>query len=151
MKNYLLDTNLIVAIIRSQTFAVNLEKSHSFSTNSLISVVVQGELQSLAIQWDWGYAKIQKLQVLLQALLIYPLKVQTVIDAYARIDAFSQGKLPDEPLPAGLSSRNMGKNDLWIAATAHATEATLLTTDMDFDHLDGVFFDLERIDIKLYL
>ena len=29
----------------------------------------------------------------------------------------------------------MGKNDLWIAATAKATGATLLTTDKDFDHL----------------
>ncbi|MBK9016619.1 MAG: PIN domain-containing protein [Saprospiraceae bacterium] len=50
-----------------------------------------------------------------------------------------------------MSARNMGKNDLWIAATAHATQATLLTTDMDFNHLDGVFFDLERIDIQQYL
>jgi len=33
----------------------------------------------------------------------------------------------------------MGKNDLWIAATAHVTGATLLTTDKDFDHLDPQF------------
>lgn len=30
----------------------------------------------------------------------------------------------------------MGKNDLWIAATAYALEADLLTTDDDFDHLN---------------
>lgn len=31
----------------------------------------------------------------------------------------------------------MGQNDMWIAATAKATGATLLTTDRDFDHLQG--------------
>lgn len=33
------------------------------------------------------------------------------------------------------SAQNMGKNNLWIAACALATGATLLTTDKDFDHL----------------
>ena len=37
----------------------------------------------------------------------------------------------------------MGKNDLWIAATAVAYGATLLTTDSDFDRL--VPFTLDRI------
>ena len=40
----------------------------------------------------------------------------------------------------------MGKNDLWIAATAQVSGATLLTTDMDFDHLDGVLLEREWID-----
>lgn len=40
----------------------------------------------------------------------------------------------------------MGKNDLWIAAAAHAAGAMVLTTDKDFDHLfpdhlAGVFID----------
>ncbi|MBU6120983.1 PIN domain-containing protein [Hymenobacter siberiensis] len=55
--------------------------------------------------------------------------------AYARIDAYSQGKLELEPLPAGISARNMGKNDLWIAATALYFGVELHTTDKDFDHL----------------
>jgi tRNA(fMet)-specific endonuclease VapC len=29
----------------------------------------------------------------------------------------------------------MGKNDLWIAASAAVTSAVLMTTDKDFDHL----------------
>jgi len=33
----------------------------------------------------------------------------------------------------------MGKNDLWIAATAHVVDATILTTDKDFDHLASEF------------
>jgi len=39
----------------------------------------------------------------------------------------------------------MGKNDLWIAATASVLEATLLTTDFDFDHLKGVFLEVAKI------
>jgi predicted nucleic acid-binding protein len=38
----------------------------------------------------------------------------------------------------------MGKNDLWIAATAHAMDAMLLTTDGDFDHLHNVFFEVQK-------
>jgi hypothetical protein len=38
----------------------------------------------------------------------------------------------------------MGKNDLWIAATAHALNAILLTTDNDFDHLNNIFFEVRK-------
>ena len=64
---------------------------------------------------------------------------------YAEIDAFSQGKLKDRPL--SISARNMGKNDLWIAATASILNATLLTTDLDFNHLHNVFLNLEYIKV----
>ena len=53
---------------------------------------------------------------------------------YARLDAYSQGKLHTLPLPPGLSARNMGKNDLWIAATA-LFQCGMHTSDNDFDHL----------------
>ncbi len=42
----------------------------------------------------------------------------------------------------------MGKNDLWIAATASVLGARLLTTDNDFEHLKGKYLDLEVIPIK---
>ena len=72
-----------------------------------------------------------------------------IIQRYAEIDAYSQGKDPVKPLPRGLTSRNMGKNDLWIAATASVLRAQLLTTDKDFDHLNGSFIDLVYIDRNL--
>jgi tRNA(fMet)-specific endonuclease VapC len=71
-----------------------------------------------------------------------------VLQSYAEIDAFSQGKLTSKNLPVGMSARNMGKNDLWIAATASVLNATLLTTDDDFDHLNGVFLTVIVIDPK---
>jgi predicted nucleic acid-binding protein len=48
----------------------------------------------------------------------------------------------------GMSARNMGKNDLWIAATASVLKAKLLTTDRDFDHLDSEFLEVIYIDTK---
>ena len=39
----------------------------------------------------------------------------------------------------------MGKNDLWIASTAALLGLTLVSTDADFDHLNGVFFDIRKI------
>ena len=56
------------------------------------------------------------------------IETEDVLQAYTLIDTFSER-----------IGRSMGKNDLWIAATAHVTGGTLLTTDKDFDHLDGKF------------
>ncbi len=41
----------------------------------------------------------------------------------------------------------MGKNDLWIAATASVTGVTLMTTDGDFDHLHPVHLTLAAYNV----
>ena len=69
-----------------------------------------------------------------------------IISRYGDIDAFSQGKLPNNK--ANFSARNMGKNDLWIAATSSVYDLVLLTTDKDFNHLDNEYLNLEYIDIQ---
>lgn len=74
---------------------------------------------------------------------LIPIRSKDIIERYAEIDAYSQGKLTGKPL--NMTSRNMGKNDLWIAATASITGAILLTTDPDFDHLDKIFLNILRI------
>jgi|GEM_PF-5180033 len=50
---------------------------------------------------------------------------------YAQLDAYSWGKLHTQPLLPGTSARNMGKNDLWIAATALYFDVELHTNDKD--------------------
>ena len=70
------------------------------------------------------------------------------MEEYADIDAFSQRNHPTMQLSG--SARKMSKNDLWIAATASVFEATLLTTDSDFDHLHNIFFNVEYINPELY-
>jgi tRNA(fMet)-specific endonuclease VapC len=39
----------------------------------------------------------------------------------------------------------MGKNDLWIAATASVLNIPLITTDNDFIHLDKTFLTLIKV------
>ena len=67
----------------------------------------------------------------------------SLIQMYSEIDAYSQSQHPTLRLPT--SARKMGKNDLWIAATTAVHNATLISTDADFDHLDGLFLYFEKI------
>lgn len=101
---------------------------------AVIPMVVAGELEAFALKSDWGYQKVTFLQTILD---YYPLVEvsRSLTGLYAQVDAFSQGKLPSNPLPPGMSARNMGKNDLWIAATALYFDMDLHTTDNDFNHL----------------
>jgi tRNA(fMet)-specific endonuclease VapC len=64
------------------------------------------------------------------------------MDAYADIDTFSQGKHPIYNEKNAFSARNMGKNDLWIAATSFLLDIPLLTTDQDFEHLNPHFISV---------
>lgn len=104
-----------------------------------------GEIESIAHQRNYGKRKRDRLEDLLKEFLVIPIESLDLVDRYAEIDAFSQGKLNQKPLPDGLSSRNMGKNDLWIAATASVTNSVLITTDTDYEHLDGVYLDFQYI------
>ncbi|MGB0929876.1 MAG: hypothetical protein ACPGVB_03820 [Chitinophagales bacterium] len=75
-----------------------------------------GEIYSLAKQRKWREKKLQKLATLINHLNLLPIARQEIVVVYAEIDAYSQGKLEGTPLPTGMSARNMGKNDVWIAA-----------------------------------
>jgi tRNA(fMet)-specific endonuclease VapC len=141
MKRFILDTNICLAYIRGTSeFIKRIENEielTSPNTFVIISVVTKAELLSLGIQNGWGKKKIESLEKLLNKMIIIDIneRDEMLMNAYATIDAFSQGKLNSEQL--NMSARNMGKNDLWIAATAHVSNAELLTTDSDFDHLNG--------------
>ena len=151
MSRFLFDTNVIVAMVRNESVRRGIFTKYRFAQNeAAISVVVQGELESLVLQWQWGYKKRSQMEWLLSQFVILPIKTLPILTAYARIDAYSQGKLEGKPLPIGVSARNMGKNDQWIAATAHAATATLVTTDNDFDHLRSSFIGVDWVDIKSY-
>ena len=98
----------------------------------------------MAMRIGWGPARITRLNALLRQFVITGINTVDIIERYAEIDAFSQGRHPSIPLND--SARNMGKNDLWIAATASVANAKLLTTDKDFDHLNPDWLELARFD-----
>lgn len=128
------DTNLIIEHIRRQEI---------LPARAVIPIIVVGELEAFALKADWGYQKVSFMQRLFERFPIVDL-IRGITLVYAQVDAYSQGKLREQPLPPGLSARNMGKNDLWIAATALYLDLELHTTDQDFDHLTGLALRLVK-------
>ena len=152
MATYLLDTGILLGLVRAAPYAAYANQKFAINQPpniSLMSVVSKGELLSLAMQLGWGIPRQQTLENLLRQIPQVDLNREPIFRRYAEIDAYSQGKVSTQPLPSGMTSRNMGKNDLWIAATACVLNASLLTTDKDFDHLDGQFINVIYIDRNL--
>ncbi|MDO9635228.1 MAG: type II toxin-antitoxin system VapC family toxin [Paludibacter sp.] len=149
MHNILLDTNILIHLVRGNAIAQKV-KEYVGTINEpqlFVSVVNIAEAESLMLQWNWTPEKMESLKKLITSFITIDIEQNNkeLLDAYISIDAYSQGKTPS---PSGEllnnSSRNMGKNDLWIAATAYAMNAMLLTTDGDFDHLDKSYINLRK-------
>lgn len=138
MRKFVLDTNILLAYVRQSPQYLEAEKQLSLTSEDvqlIVSVVTIGEIQVLAQRNGWGEKKVEQLNALLeQAFFVVDVSfgAPELLDAYVEIDCFSKG-------------RSMGKNDLWIAATAKVTDATLVTTDGDFDHLGNAYFPLVKI------
>ena len=146
---YLLDTNILLAYLRhndkTKIYIDQLYNPLGDNNYPIISAVSLGELESLALQNDWGESRKNKMLELVNQLIVIDIYSQDIIKRYAEIDAFSQGRLKGKPL--NQSSRNMSKNDLWIAATSSVLNAQLLTCDYDFRHLHDNYLQLVEIPI----
>ena len=146
---YILDTNILLHYLRESDLSLLIDQRYNpLDSNiheAILCVVSVGEIRAISKINQWGEKKLDKIELLCEELLITDINTEDLIERYAEIDAFSQGKLKDRPL--SISARNMGKNDLWIAATASILNATLLTTDLDFNHLHNVFLNLECIKV----
>lgn len=135
---YLFDTNILIHLVRESSLGDYVRQKYRplvADPRPLISVVTEGELRSLAHQWKWGAHRKDQMRFFLRHLHRAPVDAEDVFEAYAMIDAFSES-----------TGHPMGKNDLWIAAAANATGATIVTTDTDFDHLQPDFFSVDWID-----
>lgn len=141
--NYVLDTNILLIYLRDSETKNKIENNYSLfsSNNDLInSAVTVGEIRSIAKRNKWGSKRLKAVKKLIDKLIIVGINFEDLIEIYAEIDTFSQGKNDTKAL--NLSARNMGKNDLWIASTAVVTNSILITSDIDFLHLDDIFLDL---------
>lgn len=145
MAKLLLDTNVLINLIRNNSKGKQIQEFISTRENPqiFISVATIAETESLVVQWGWGEQKVASLKKLIDRLVCIDIlqEESEMIAAYVGIDAYSQGKVTS---PSGTllknTARNMGKNDLWIAATTYVLTAELLTMDGDFDHLNGTWF-----------
>ena len=141
--NYIFDTNILLGFIRKHPSVITFRDTYrpfSNENTAILSIVSVGEIKSIALRNNWGENKWRQLYELMSLFVIADINAADVVDMYAEIDTFSYGKLKGKQLST--TARKMGKNDLWIAATATITNAILVTTDNDFEHLNGIYFDI---------
>ncbi len=148
--NILLDTNILVFLTRSKNFDDLINFINPQDALIYISVVTDAEIRSLALRKNWSIGRIELLENFLSRINIIDVN-QLLTQAYVDIDAYSQRENPNFTSYSFNTPRNMGKNDLWIASLAAMLNLTLITTDADFDHLNGVFFDIRKINTTDFL
>lgn len=135
---YLLDTNILVHCVRDDELWAELRESHQLMLIEpvpLISIVTSAELRSLSMQFEWGTEKLDRMEFALGYFIELPIDSRELVNAYASLDAHLQQ-----------IGQKMGKNDLWIAATASLADAVLLSTDRDFERLAPKYLSLEWIE-----
>jgi tRNA(fMet)-specific endonuclease VapC len=142
--NLLLDTNIILNIIRAKDFPGIIHFINPDNSPVYLSIVSEAEIKSLALRKNWGTNRLHLLDSFLDEINIIEVN-QSSVNIYAEIDAYSQrSNLSFEEYPFN-TPRNMGKNDLWIASLSALLSLRLITTDADFDHLHNVFFEVKKI------
>jgi len=125
----LLDTSALVHLIRQEPIGRAIEKQLQLSQRPerpLFSSITEGEMLGLARIWKWGPTKLAALSNLLRELVRVDAGHREITAAYA--DLYADACAGGHP---------HGENDTWIAATAKATGATLVTCDHDFDWMQG--------------
>ena len=134
---YVLDTSILVHAVRRDRVWERIQTRYQLyllAPRPVICVVTVGEMRSLALQREWGPAKLDQLSFLLNQFRQIDLS-PAVVEQYALIDSYYQRR-----------GHSMGKNDVWIAATTVDLGGHLLTCDTDFDALDARFLTRTWID-----
>lgn len=153
MKTALLDTNVLLAWMRERPEAItaieDLRRRADISRLTT-SLICKGEMWTLAKSNGWGAPRRERLRHLLASLPTLGINGPEVVDAYSSIQTWTRGKPieapgDEPPLKPGIT---MGQNDRWIAATAHAVGAVLVSSDSDFARLAGVWFELVAVPVR---
>lgn len=121
---FLVDTCILLHFMRGTGLAQRLSNLYQLgdpTTPTAICEVTVGEIYSLASRLGWGEKRKESLKGLLKFLRVIPICSPQIHQYYALIDCHTQKQ-----------GQKMGKNDIWIAATAKAIDWQLLTTDKDF-------------------
>ncbi len=130
---YVWDTNIIIQALRNPAFLTIINNQYDCFNplnKLLISAVTIGELDAFALRNRWGTRRMLEMEQIIEFTNPIPVTdAPSLINMYSEIDVYSQSKHPTLHLPT--SARKMGKNDLWIAATAAVHNAVLLSSDAD--------------------
>ena len=140
---YLFDTSALLALLRGKQLGVYLNETFHLDevlNRPIISIVTHGELWALAARNVWPEKKRNVLREMLNDLTTIDLNDPAIIESYVAVDQKNQAH------PKG--ARQLSDNDKWIAATARAANACLLTTDQDFLHLHPDVCLVQYVDPK---
>jgi tRNA(fMet)-specific endonuclease VapC len=123
----LLDTSVVIHLARNDVTGQAIECRYSLTSRRdrpLISTVTEGELLGFAYFRRWGQHKLEALRTMLDNFVRVDAGLPAVVEWYAQFHAEARHR-----------GTGLGQNDLWIAATARAAGAVLLTCDRDFEWL----------------
>ena len=124
----LLDTNVLVHLARQDATGVWIEDQFALTARvdrPLISTIARARSSASPDRETGGLQRLPNSTCLLGEVVRVDAGLPEVVDAYADLTVLDvQG------------GHNTKDNDLWIAATAKATGAVLLTCDHDFDWLN---------------
>jgi|SRR5579863_5694625 len=138
---YLLDTNILLALVRGKDLGNFIRQTfglHEPSVRCIISIVTHGEIWVLAERNGWQIEKREALQKMLDSLVTLDLNAGDIVKEYIEVDKLNRA--------VGSGARQLSDNDVWIAATAKAANASLLTTDRDFLHLHPHYLFVHYVD-----
>ena len=122
---YMLDTNIVSAIVRDPRGKVFERLLDVGEENAFISIITHGEIW-YGVKKNGSEELMQKVSAVTRRLYVAPLQLPAD-QRYAEIRlALRQGK-------------NIGPNDLWIAAHALALDAVLVTNnENEFSRVPGL-------------
>lgn len=129
-QSYLLDTSVLLPLIGGNALGTHINQAFGLMASlhrQVVSIVTYAELLVLADRNKWGAEKRGALERALESLVVIPIDGMDLLQAYVTISSADRS--------AARGPRNLGKNDLWIAATALYADLPLLTTDKDFRFL----------------
>ncbi len=147
---YVLDTNILIHYVRDSIIWHHVEKNYftkGVKGYAFICEVTEAEIAAFAHENKWQKYKKEKLARFLKRIESISISSTFVKKLYVDISAYSRNRHKSLQLPKRFSSRNMGKNDIWIAAITAYKGYTLLSTDRDFEHLEGRIINFEYIDM----
>jgi len=128
---YLLDTSVLVTLLSGGyrgDFIDSRFKLRASPVRPLVCIVSHGELRALARVNVHDQRKRNAMEKMLDELVTIDISDNNVLLAYEEV----YEALRHHP---GGARTNSGENDMWIAAAARATKATLVTLDTHFDPL----------------
>lgn len=143
--NITLDTNIILYIARDTSGERLIRFINPDDAIIYVSFATVAEIESVAFRQRWSSAKRSRLELFLDNVRIIEIS-DLLLSTYIDLEAYSQRQHPDFATYTFTTPRNMGKHNLWIGSTASLLNLTLITTDADFDHLNGSFLTVRKLE-----